>query len=81
MDGIRKSEWDCRHRFRGTAHGTFASYESPKIAAVLYRAGNLVTEILVTGRLPDDQDGELMNGPDGNAQTIEIGAADLGRTQ
>lgn len=50
----------------------FAAYESPKLAAVLLEQA-LVREILITGGLPDEQDGGLIDAA-GNTHTIELGA-------
>jgi len=52
----------------------FAAYESPKLAAVLLEQ-NLVTNITITGGLPDELDGGLVDAA-GNGSTIEIGPAD-----
>lgn len=55
----------------------FASYESPKLAAVIL-AQDLVGEITVVGGLPDDEDGGLIDAPaDFAGVTIDATAEEL----
>ncbi len=53
-----------------------ASYESPKLSAVMVGAA-VVTEIKVNGGIPDDQDGGLFAAEIGSARTIELTGPDV----
>ncbi len=53
-----------------------ASYESPKLSAVMVGAA-VVTEIKVIGGIPDDQDGGLFAAEIGSARTIELTGPDV----
>lgn len=63
----------------------FASYESPKLSAVML-AADIVTEIEVVGGLPDDQDGGFVDAPaefagvtiDAIAEELKPGASGAG---
>jgi hypothetical protein len=53
-----------------------ASYESPKLSAVMVGAA-VVTQIKVEGGIPDDQDGGLFAAEIGSARTIELTGPDV----